>query len=327
MRPNHVNTRSGFTLIELLVVIAIIAILIGLLLPAVQKVREAAARMKCANSLKQLGLAIHNYHDTHGKLPPSYNIETDLTRPDKLFLKCIVSWGPFILPYMEQDNVARQYNFSGLYAAPFAAPPNDELIKTRLNLLICPSSVRSTELYTSTYFPFTWTSSVSDYAPIDQIETPTDFGIAATSHPFRGAMRPDIRGFAPVLALFGLVSYPGSPSLVQISSMDGTSNSILMAEIAGRPDLYRDGKLVPNQTTLGGGWGDVFAHTHLHRDARCPVNCTNDNLIGASFSFHPGGANHVFVDGSVRFLSTRVSFNTYARLVAVDDGYTIDGNY
>src|SRR5256714_2321180 len=104
MRLPHLGRRRGFTLIELLVVIAIIAVLIGLLLPAVQKVREAAARLQCSNNLKQLGLALHGFHDANSGFPPA---KIEIPAGGTI----IHTWTPYILPFIEQDNLFRLYRF------------------------------------------------------------------------------------------------------------------------------------------------------------------------------------------------------------------------
>src|SRR5437867_897589 len=121
-------SRRAFTLLELLVVIAIIAVLIGLLLPAVQKVREAASRMKCQNNLKQIALAFHNYENVNQQFPLAY---TDPSTPSQGH-----NWAPSVLPYLEEGNLVRDYNVS----VEWWKPPNRAIVAQQLKIMQCPST-------------------------------------------------------------------------------------------------------------------------------------------------------------------------------------------
>ena len=133
------DLRRGFTLIELLVVIAIIAILIGLLLPAVQKVREAAARIKCANNLKQIGLAMHNYMDTNTGLPPNGIYRNPPAGAPSTSMVTVSAWSAMsrILPFIEQENLHRNIDFS----VPYSSPTMTQVSARRVATFICPSEV------------------------------------------------------------------------------------------------------------------------------------------------------------------------------------------
>src|SRR5436305_7320391 len=158
--------RRGFTLIELLVVIAIIAVLIGLLLPAVQKVREAASRMACANNLKNLGLALHNYHGDRGEFPPGAVGPVGPSFPQYLQLKHH-GLGTYLLPYLEQQALAGRYRWD----VSWFDPPNQPVVNTRLKIWQCPSAranrVRDGSLPTVVPPPpesFDGTAACGDYA-------------------------------------------------------------------------------------------------------------------------------------------------------------------
>jgi prepilin-type N-terminal cleavage/methylation domain-containing protein/prepilin-type processing-associated H-X9-DG protein len=333
----RVSQRSGFTLIELLVVIAIIAVLIGLLLPAVQKVREAAARTSCQNNLKQLGLAYHNFESSNGYFPPSafYDFTPVLSGQ----LPNAQGWAVYLLPYIEQGNLANLYNLN----QPYVTPSNQAVLANTLSIMICPSTPRTSTLYTDSQtdpfngqkFPFT--ISVADYAPLSGINgdvVPLLNSLGATP-PYTsevsllGAIYPTIEGPAALLHLAGEPATNGTRKIVQIG--DGTSNTLILAEDAGRPQLWSNGKLISGFTS-GAGWGDPNAEYGLDgtnpangtsMPGTCPINCNNDNEV---YAFHAGGANILFCDGSVRLVNANINLVTFAALITANGGEVV-GNY
>jgi prepilin-type N-terminal cleavage/methylation domain-containing protein/prepilin-type processing-associated H-X9-DG protein len=281
------SKRCGFTLIELLVVIAIIGILIALLLPAVQKVREAASRTSCTNNLKQIGLALHNYHDTNRRFPPS-----STSKPAKRH-----AWIAFVLPYFEQETLQKRYNF----AKNWYAASNNKAVRSQLTVFQCPSTPLANRV-DSTYTP--------NAACVDYNAT---------------------RGVSPDLVRVGLVSPTDLRGVLEKNKgtrmgqiKDGTSNTIIVAEDAGRPLLYNAGNQVPGYV-FGGPWADELGSFYLNgssadgtvRPGPCAINCSNDKEI---FGFHPEGANVVFADGSVHFLRSSISIANMAALITRSGG-------
>src|SRR5262249_2326562 len=166
MKNHSRGGRRGFTLIELLVVIAIIAVLIGLLLPAVQKVREAANRMSCTNNLKQIGLAVHNYESTYRFLPPARTSGGGQAPLNPRFgitnttVYVEHGWGQYLLPYLEQESLYKQYNFN----LDWRHPNNRPVVRTHLKILICPSNPAGARIDTFTSGGLTnWEASATDY--------------------------------------------------------------------------------------------------------------------------------------------------------------------
>lgn len=303
--------RRGFTLIELLVVIAIIAILIGLLVPAVQKVRDAAARMQCSNNLKQFGLALHNYHDTNNGFPAAYWYPPTTQQPG------VIGWGVYVLPYIEQDNIYKQY----VLTSHFFQPPNAALIQIPIKTFRCPSSPGPNELNSTPggLLPGipAYQAAKSDYAPTSGI---------------LGSLWDIIVGPPAEGNRHSVIRANTNQRIADVQ--DGTSNTIMLCEIAGRNGVYRQGRLIAATGNLGGGWGDPingenwFGGSGFNGSGQggCVINCTNEYGKGM-YAFHSGGANTVFADGSVHFLSQGMSTRTLAFLVTAAKGEVVPGDY
>jgi prepilin-type N-terminal cleavage/methylation domain-containing protein len=323
--------RGGFTLIELLVVIAIIAVLIGLLVPAVQKVREAANRMQCTNNMKQMGLAAMNFESTYGHIPPStvINVSTGAGAP---YPGIVHSWAVNLLPYLEQEAIYKAYNLNFPWASSPSVvpgtPDNQAVLRNQIKTFLCPSAPggnNRTCSGTSIGIPFSGLAA-TDYATCTSINTGsiTFFGYpsSATNVTLASAMQFKCSGNAATMAAFGVT--PSEPNKIA-SILDGTSNTILICESAGRPQFFRGGVLV-NSNRNDGAWGNhesdygldgAVSKTDNTSPGNCVINCHNDN---ETFSFHSGGANHVFTDGSVRFAKDSISPTTYAALITARGG-------
>jgi prepilin-type N-terminal cleavage/methylation domain-containing protein/prepilin-type processing-associated H-X9-DG protein len=315
------HPRRAFSLIELLVVIGIIAVLLGLLLPAVMKVRESANRMSCRNNLKQLGLALHLYQVDHDAFPPGQVIGP---LPEAGVTQAVGhGWGPFVLPYIEQRALAAAYRWD----LGNADPANQPVVIHPLKVFQCPSAQSDRYFYGGPFALYGGKAACGDYGPTWGVDAAlvrlgliTEPGDEPYFVPGWPNSIPDLWIYRGVL-IPNEMTRPG-----QI--LDGTSNTILLAEDAGRPQLWRAGRPIPGQPPVVGGPWEAFFSGFVVRGSNpdgtfpgpCPINCTNDRQV---FSFHPGGANTVFADGSVQFLQAGMSIRTLAALVTRAGGEVV----
>jgi prepilin-type N-terminal cleavage/methylation domain-containing protein/prepilin-type processing-associated H-X9-DG protein len=319
----------GFTLIELLVVIAIIAVLVGLLLPAVQKVREAASRMSCSNNLKQIALAAHNYHGATGSFPPGvYQVFNSAVHPPYQPVTVFV----YLLPYLEQSNLYAQWNL--------ASPSSNTLTGTTSNTatviktLVCPSDTLPQNPYNSS--------------------GTTYYGIG--SYGGNGGTQSYDPQFATNDGVFFVIG-PGSQtaptaSAIRISDVtDGLSNTILFGE-RSHLDPNNDTYSVPltsapnfidvmNSVGWWGSSGGRLASGDVTLSAFAPINYKipapypalgnsysaylpyYEQRICAFGSNHTGGANFALADGSVRFIQDSLPQTTLQLLCVRNDGKVI----
>jgi len=412
MRRSCRKARDGFTLIELLVVIAIIAILIALLLPAVQKVREAANRTQCTNNMKQMGLALHGYHDTYLQFPASQHYEGEMAGTTAYY--CGQVWSAWILPFIEQDALAKRLNFEmtnrasgpniptqvagptgptagsvaaisvwnasagdfdgmkgsppfdstvGGYYAPYWAfndsriypgiqQGTDKVYNPYANVVstyVCPSDPSGGQVYNDTW------SMVAGNALNDQAYTAACFGtyyMAAGSYTATGGVRSAAANATTALfptlewSRAGVIGDGPANSIASLSGK-GTSNTCLVCELAGAPNLWVQGKMIdgpafntgnpyivpsagnPNKLYIGGvAWADGFQGENwftgggfdgsgFPKKGVAPQTINFSNAYGGgAYSFHPGGANFLFGDASVHFIAENTSPATVPLLIA-----------
>lgn len=311
------NSRSAFTLVELLVVIAIIGVLVALLLPAVQAAREAARRSQCSNNVRQLGLAAHNFHDTHLVLPSSI-------RPGGLTTAPRIAGITLLLPYIEQKNIYDRYDQTKNWSDPANLPVTSVALPT----FNCPSTPLDKKRLDGV-------PEVSPWVPV----------VATTDYSPTIGVDPRLQSSSLVdYADTGMLPKNGEPKMKDVT--DGLSNTIMYAESAGRPAIYRKGKQrfgnLPTDRLNAGGWSRPASDFSLDGSSfdgstfpgPCPLNCTNGEQIGGSFphayygtegtaeaySFHPAGINVAMGDGSVRFIVEQIPIREFARLITRGNG-------
>jgi prepilin-type N-terminal cleavage/methylation domain-containing protein len=306
--PRVAGSRRAFTLVELLVVIAIIGILIALLLPAVQAARESARRSQCVNNLKQIGLALHNYHGTYNKFPPG---RTSMVT--QIYLGHTTQ--TMLLPYVENGNMQNMMDLR----VTFNVRPNYDCASiTKIPMFFCPSNAETDGV--------NWTSGTNPCAnsnPLEDSARTHYEGIADSKT--HGRRSPTLPGGTQSLVMPNGDGMFFHDSAIKFSDVgDGTSNTLAFGEIIGRGPgtnhccawhSYSDG--IGTINGLNAPWRSGVGGTR-----QFPL--THDHFAGNNFagpaSYHPGGLHFMMADGSCRFISQTIPQTTLAALTSRKGG-------
>lgn len=309
------SDRAGFTLIELLVTIGIIAILVSLLLPAVQAAREAARRTQCRNNLKQMGLALHNFESTYRHFPASGYTEKTIANPSGSF----TSWRATVLPYLEQAAAFEDYRFD----QHWWSADNLQAGQHAMPVYRCPS-VPQQKPITAAVEKSPRPELTLD-APIQPSDYEAVMGIRNVIDPNRYLSKQSTRS----------VLFRNSETRFR-DITDGASNTIAIVECAARPSVYRKRQLVESVVNdQGNGWLDsesAFSVDGASKDGShqgqgilvtsMPMNVTNENEI---YSFHNSGALFLFADGHVSFLNENIDLKTLAAMITKSGDEIVSG--
>jgi prepilin-type N-terminal cleavage/methylation domain-containing protein len=347
VRKSLLRRLSGFTLIELLVVIAIIAILIGLLLPAVQKVREAAARSKCSNNIKQVALACHGYHDQNGRLPPAvwyrYGAGSGATDENNVG----PNWAVLILPFVEQGPLyntvsANVQNYiTGIAIGSTATPAtgsNDQnwrnIVGSTVPPFVCPSDPFTATKLTGLSSPAVaggWArgnyAANTGPAGLQTGSATTSAGVANGSGTWTAG---------------GVMNVNWGATLVELSNLDGSSNTIMINHVrAGIDGNDRRGTWALGE--YGASYtgncpqGDCYGPNDTGSNSDDVVGCTNAPQFqmgcwnggygqATARSPHPGGVMAGMGDGTVRFVRSSIDMNTWFFMLSRADGQSYNAN-